>query len=301
MKLSICIPIYNFDVNNLVFDIWDQINRDKISAEIILIDDASNKEFIAKNKNLKDKISQFIFLEKNIGRSRIRNLFLKYAQSDYLLFLDCDGKIINPDFLKIYSDYIDNHYPDIIYGGRKVENIKPDNRFALRWKFAVERENLSVEKRIKKPYFGFQTNNFVVKKEILAKNPFDEEITQYGYEDLAFAIDLYQHKIKINHIENPVLNGDVESNEIFLSKADQSAKSLAQLLKRSKSKDQIVQIKLAKIYFIIKKTHSATIFRFFYHIFKSWIERKLLEGNSSLRFLDLYKLGQLLDYMHFSK
>ena len=69
MKLSICIPVYNFDVNGLVTELSSQIISAHLDAEIILIDDASSVDFIKINKNLEATVSQFIFLEKNIGRS----------------------------------------------------------------------------------------------------------------------------------------------------------------------------------------------------------------------------------------
>ena len=118
MKLSICIPVFNFDVNELISDLQNQIDSDKLDAEILLIDDASNREFVNINENLQSKVNQFIFLDKNIGRSKIRNLFLKYTNSEYLLFLDCDGKIINNNFLKTYFDFINKQNPDVIFGGR---------------------------------------------------------------------------------------------------------------------------------------------------------------------------------------
>ena len=86
MKLSICIPVFNFDVNDLINDLQNQIDTNQLEAEIVLIDDASSQTFVNINKNLETKVSQFIFLEKNIGRSKIRNLFLKYTKSEYLLF-----------------------------------------------------------------------------------------------------------------------------------------------------------------------------------------------------------------------
>src|SRR6218665_1766105 len=231
MKLTICIPVYNFDVNDLVNELQNQIVSNDLDAKIILIDDASKTEFINKNKNLEKTVSQFIFLNKNIGRSKIRNLFLSYSQSEYLLFLDCDGKIINENFLKNYIDFINTKNPDVVFGGRKASDIKPSLEYGLRWKFAVERENLPVKQRLKSPYLDFQTNNFIVKKSVLEKNPFNETITQYGYEDLIFAKDLFKNKVFIDHIDNPIFNNDVETNEVFLNKADQSAKSLCQLIK----------------------------------------------------------------------
>ncbi len=99
MKISVCIPVYNFDVRELVFYLSKEIENQKLNAEIILIDDASNKDFVTINKSLKSTVNQFIFLEKNIGRSSIRNLFLKYASGDFLFFLYCDDKIISENFM----------------------------------------------------------------------------------------------------------------------------------------------------------------------------------------------------------
>ncbi|MNK56001.1 putative glycosyl transferase [compost metagenome] len=298
MKLSICIPVFNFDVNELINDLQSQIDSENLDAEIVLIDDASNQEFICINENLKTKVSQFIFLDKNIGRSKIRNLFLKYVQSEYLLFLDCDGKIINENFLKTYFDFINKKNPDVIFGGRKVSEIKPDSKYGLRWMFATERENLPISQRLKAPYLDFQTNNFVVKKSVLEKVPFNEKITQYGYEDLVFSKDLQNHQIKIDHIDNPIFNNDVESNVVFLSKADQSAKSLAQLIKNDKNFERVSQIRLAKAYLLMKKTGIIFIYKLIYKLSKSRIEKKLLTGKASLKVLDFYKLGQLIGYMN---
>ena len=297
MKLSVCIPVYNFDVNELVAELGNQIDEG-LDAEILLIDDASEEIYIKRNRDLKSKVSQFIFLDNNIGRSKIRNLFLKYSNSDYLLFLDCDGKIISKDFIKNYIDYIDSKNPNVVFGGRKVSNIKPNSEYGLRWKFATERENLPVDKRLKSPYLDFQTNNFVVKRSVLEKVPFNEGIMQYGYEDLVFSQDLLGQKIKIDHIDNPIFNNDVETNAVFIAKADQSAKSLAELIKADKNFNRVAQIRLAKAYLMMKKTGATYIYGLLYTIVKSRLEKKLLTGNASLRALDFYKLGQLIGYMN---
>ena len=103
MMLSVCIPVYNFDVTELITDIRNQINTDDLDAEIIFIDDASQEEMRQRNEIVKSLTDHYILLEKNIGRSKIRNLFLKYSKSDYLLFLDCDGKLLPKDSSKTIS------------------------------------------------------------------------------------------------------------------------------------------------------------------------------------------------------
>ena len=79
MKISVCIPVYNFDVRELVNSLSKEITNAELNAEIILIDDASTKDFITINEPLKNVVNQFILLENNIGRSSIRNLFLNSA------------------------------------------------------------------------------------------------------------------------------------------------------------------------------------------------------------------------------
>jgi hypothetical protein len=162
----------------------------------------------------------------------------------------------------------------------------------------VERENLPVEVRKRSPYLDFQTNNFIVRKTVLQSHPFDETISQYGYEDLIFAKDLYKSKIKIEHIDNPVFNNDVEPNAVFLRKADQSAKSLAHLINTDRDIQRSSKIKLARAYFLLKKTGGVFLYDFFYKLLKPLIVRKLIRGNASLKILDLYKLGQLIGYMN---
>lgn len=294
MKLSVCIPIYNFDVRELVFDLKKEIDDQHIDVEIILIDDASKDECKQVNKEIQNLVHQFIFLEKNIGRSRIRNLFLQYAEGEYLLFLDCDGKIVGRDFLKKYTQFIQkNPGSQIMYGGRRVLEAAADSDHYLRWKFSVERENLPVELRKEKPYLSFQTNNFVIRKEVLNKVGFNPEFQKYGYEDLLFAMDLKAANIKIDHIDNPILNNDLESNIVYLEKVEESVESLSNMLKDETLSSKLAEVKLVKLYTVLKNTPFKAVFNLLFNIGERSIKRKLSKGNVNLRYLDIYKLGLL--------
>jgi glycosyltransferase involved in cell wall biosynthesis len=299
MKLSVCIPVYNFDVRELVFDLTKEIDSQKLDVEIVLIDDASKEEFRQINREIQGIAHQFIFLEKNIGRSRIRNLFLDYCIGEYLLFLDCDGKIIGNNFLKNYIQFIQEHpKASIIYGGRKVLGSASDSDHYLRWKFAVERENLSLKQRLEKPYLSFQTNNFVIRKDILNRVGFNPEFQKYGYEDLLFAMDLKAERIPIDHIDNPILNNDLESNIIYLGKVEESVESLSHMLKDEKPSVKLAEVKLVRIYNKLKDTPFKILLILLFNIGESSIKKKLSKGNVSLRYLDLYKLGLLFRKMN---
>lgn len=295
MKLSVCIPVYNFDVRELIFDLKKEITKKGIDSEIILIDDASYQKFKEINNELQSEVKELIFLEKNIGRSKIRNLFLQYAEGDYLLFLDCDGKIISPDFLETYIETIQqNSKIDVLYGGRTVANVLTDKRHVLRWKFAVERENLSVSRRNGRPYLSFQTNNFIIKKQILSTVQFNPELENYGYEDLLFAMDLKSERIYIHHINNAIFNNDLEANSIYLKKVEESVDNLARMLKSDSLKAKISDIKLVKAYHFIQKWNLKFIFLLLFSFIENILKRNLLSDDPHLRNLDFYKLGLLL-------
>ncbi|MFN1218275.1 glycosyltransferase family 2 protein [Chryseobacterium kwangjuense] len=296
MLLSVCIPVYNFDVRGLVSDLKKEISVNGVDAEIILIDDASDESFKNTHQILQNEVKNFIFLEKNIGRSRIRNLFQKYASGKYLLFLDCDGKITEPDFLKNYTDFIQKHpETDVIYGGRIVSASAPDDEHYLRWKFSVERENLPLDFRLNKPYLSFQTNNFVIKKDIFEKVDFNPAFQKYGYEDLLFAMDLKSEHIKIDHISNPIFNNDLESNGVYLGKVEESIESLAAMLNDKNLAAKLSEVKLVRLY---TKLPFKALFGLILNGFTlKGLEKKLSKRGVKLRYLDVYKLGLLLKKM----
>ncbi|ASK31280.1 glycosyl transferase family 2 [Chryseobacterium sp. T16E-39] len=297
MKITICIPVYNFDVRELVSDLKKEIIAKDFNAEIILIDDQSKEEFKQINEVLQKQVDQFIYLDKNIGRSKIRNLFLTYSKGDYLLFLDCDGKVTDNNFVGNYIQFInENPGTKVIYGGRVVSESNPDRDHYLRWKFAVERENLPVSSRLENPYLSFQTNNFIIGKEVFQKISFNSEFQKYGYEDLLFAMDLKSNNIKIDHIHNPILNIDVEDNRLYLEKVKESVDSLSKMLADEELNSKMSEVKLVKAFNMICRIGLKRAFIVLFKINKPMVEKKLLKGKGkiNLRYLDYYKLGLLL-------
>lgn len=296
MKISVCIPVYNYDVRELFFSLSKEIENQKLNAEIILIDDASTKEFVAINEPLKNNVTQFIFLEKNIGRSSIRNLFLNYASGDFLLFLDCDAKMISENFIKNYINFItENPNSTVIFGGRIPNDSTPPQKYILRWNYSKFRESQHVETRKKNPYLSFQSNNFLIERQLFETQKFNEDLKQYGYEDLIFSLQLREKNIHINHIENVITNVDLETNLNYLTKSEEAAKNLSYLYKSANYKDLISEIKLIKFYKTLKKYRLDKIFSLFFKINKFFLKYILIHKNVSLKFLDIYKLGIFIE------
>ncbi|WP_159472540.1 glycosyltransferase family 2 protein [Chryseobacterium sp. 18068] len=294
MKISVCIPVYNFDVRELVYDLKREIASHSIDAEIILIDDASDEGFKQINNELNNQVSQFILLEKNIGRSRIRNLFLKHTKGDYLLFLDCDVKIDNTDFLKNYLQEItQNREVDVIYGNFKIDSSYSKT---LRNRYSVEREIFSGDKT--SDFSVFKTVNFIIQRETFQKFLFDETLIHYGYEDFVFAKKMELNDVKFSALNNPVIHVDDTSNEVFLAKTETAMNSLFQLSQNAENEKYIKDIKVFSVAKKMKNLGFIKLFVVLYERFiKKMILKNLLSENPKIKYLDIYKLALLLKIM----
>lgn len=286
--ISICIPIYNFDVRPLVEELSRQSKSLEASCEIILIDDNSEEKIKAINGPVCEK-ENYTELPQNVGRSKIRNLFLKHAQHPYLLFLDCDSIVENEHFLKNYIDILSNQ-PKVVCGGRKYPSQKPDKNHLLRWKYGIQIESQPVEVRKASPNTSFMTNNFLIQSAVFKTIQFDERLTQYGHEDTLFGWALKQEGISVTHIDNPIINGEIETNKEYLEKTEKGIDNLVQIIKFRDDSDQLIQeIKLLQFHQKIKKVEGLVQVTFF--LFGPLVKFLLTKGWVSLRCFNFYKLG----------
>jgi hypothetical protein len=232
--ISVCIPVYNYDIRELVSELYIQCVNEKIKFEIICIDDYStNTEIKLINKqfflNLKNDYFIYEELSVNKGRSAIRNYFLNFVNYEYCWFLDCDGKVAeNKNLLTTFLKNLDKNF--VVSGARIYQTEIPENKLLrLHWTWASKRELLDPVKRMKNPVQNFLSNNFIVHKSILLKIPFNEQLDGYGYEDTFWAAQVVNSGFKIKHINNPVLHDGLEINVVFLNKIIESIKNLIKL------------------------------------------------------------------------
>jgi glycosyltransferase involved in cell wall biosynthesis len=299
--LSICIPIYNFDITNLVTVLSKQIKACSIPAELILIDDCSDLLFKEVNDTI-CKDHKYIELKKNIGRSKIRNLFLDYASYDYLLFLDCDSLIISDHFLQKYITAYTQTKANVICGGRIYERIPPNKNQMLSWKYGVKKESKHANEREKSPYSSFMTNNFLVYKQVLEHISFDESLSKYGHEDTLFGYSLKQEKVVIKHINNPVLNGDVEENAVYLEKTKLAIDNLSVILCNVEDKKGFInEVTLLAFYQKIKGKRLLGIVLLFAPIINTTFFLLLKLGVVSLILFNYYKLSYLAKVLNKKK
>lgn len=293
--ISICIPIYNCDVRDLVKSLNSQCKEAKIEYEIILIDDCSTNSFRKINSEL-HIISNYVELDQNVGRAKIRNLFLQYVRYDYLLFLDCDSIIISSDFIKNYVNII-NENLSVVVGGRVYPSERPKRNKLLRWKYCNIRErkpnnNASNEKK------HFLSNNFLIKKSIFENIKFNEKITNYGHEDTLFGYELKKAGVEVSYINNPVLNGELEDNGEFLEKTERSIENLKLILEILNYDVRFInEVNLLRNYYKLKKYKLDFLIYVIWKIKRTLIKFLLKNGISSLILFDFYKLGYLISIM----
>lgn len=284
--LSILIPVYNFDVRQLVADLKAQCEEAGQPFEIICFDDLSISKYQEINSGVKSSNVEYIELEKNLGRSAIRNALGKAAQYPYLLFMDCDSKVVKTDFIKAYLDHLEPN--TLLYGGRcysPTPRIEAD--YFFHWKYGIEREQSSVAQREKQPWHSFMTNNFLIPKNVFEKINFDESLKQYGHEDTLFGLELAKEKIHIKHLDNPLEHIGLETTEVFLKKTEQGLENLFSLWKKGTP----IETKLLNYFIKINNWRSSFLIAFIFKIIKPFLIKQLKSNNPNLLFFDFYKLG----------
>ena len=119
MLLSVLIPCFN--EKNTIEKIVDKINKlEKLNLEIIVIDDNSfdgTKE-ILKNE-IKNKVSQIIFNEKNYGKGYCIKKGIEVATGEIILIQDADLEYDPKEYFKLIKPIKDGN-ADVVYGSRFI-------------------------------------------------------------------------------------------------------------------------------------------------------------------------------------
>ena len=294
--LSICIPVYNFDVRKLVHDLHRQANENLPDFEILLVDDHSDETYRRQNREFRllEKV-KYTEMNENIGRSKIRNLLADKAQFKYILFLDCDVEIVRDDFISKYYEQIRQNEM-VVCGGHIYQETPPEKEKYLHWYYGTQREVKTATERQKAPNDSLMTANFLISKELFEKIRFDERISGYGHEDTLLGYELDKLGIKTNHIDNPVLHAGLDTAAQFLEKTRESMRNLLKLYQFSGFDEKIShKIKALRAFHTAGKSGLQGIIAKLFSAFRQKMENNLLGPRPRIFILDLYKLGFLCE------
>lgn len=151
IEVSVIIPSYNkYPLNQLTLYSLAKQTFDPSKMEVIFVDDGSTDETKQTMSDINlPFVFNYIYINKNMGRSKARNLGIESARGRILIFLDAE-LIVEPDF-------IENHYRHhmrkkgvVVSGGLYLKRIftflYPNFNGEQRWNLysCINREKLEV-------------------------------------------------------------------------------------------------------------------------------------------------------------
>jgi len=291
--LSILIPVYNYDISNLVHDLRNQVVSAGIPFEILVYDDASDNGICTINRQIANLPHvKYKELDKNIGRAKIRNLLSANAQFRNLLFLDCDAKVKSQDFINRYLSFCDTNM--VICGGVSYDDNLPNNFDQLRWQYGRKRECKPASIRNLKPNCSFTSFNFLISKDVFKRVSFNEHVISYGYEDTLFGFALKQNDIPVFHIDNTLIHTGIDSNQVFVNKSFNSVRTLRFIIQNGLScEDLEKEVRILSYYNKIKSIGLRPVVKLFFEITHKNIENNLVNKGGNLLYYDMLRLGYL--------
>ena len=283
MKLSILIPTFDYVCYTLVHDVHTQCEAmgDFGGYEIIVLEDGGKDrgKAIANHKINELSHCKYIRNEKNVGRAAIRNRLADMARGEWLIFMDSDGKVISSDFIRKYMENAQNP-TNIICGGLTHTKVCPTPSCSLRWKYEHYYE---VSQKKNKTFRSFC---FMIYQSTFQQVRFNESYSGYGMEDMQFGIDIQTKGFNFKHIDNPLLNNDLETNSRFLKKTEESLHTLYTHQEHLEASHLLT--------FIHQHPISTRITPLVYKISRYFLLKNLLGKSPNITLFNFYKLGYYL-------
>jgi glycosyltransferase involved in cell wall biosynthesis len=295
--LSICIPAYHCNVDALLIALQNQLESVSGEVEIVVCDDCSPSPIVTNPSEFHEV--RFIRNTKNLGRASTRNALVQAAQGQAILFLDGDSEVISSNFISNWLEIAHNDAVTVSYGGSIYQIEQPPASHFLRWKVSTIRESKTIEERNRNGG-GFKTNNVLIRKSVFEKVSFNEQLSGYGHEDTLFGFELRMNGYHTHHLDNPVRNAVLDTNEAFLAKSEEAILNLCKCIDyASNRKAFIAHVRLLSVHATLKKYGLLGLLRLTAFIGVPVLLNRLKAGRSlgiifGFDFYKLYLLDQLL-------
>jgi glycosyltransferase involved in cell wall biosynthesis len=298
MKISLLIPVFDYDIVALVHSMKSAIGKVPEFDEILIGDDGSSVEYRKKYKSLEGDGVRVIYSKKNIGRAAIRNRLALEAKGDFLLFVDAD--VMLPGTAEAY---ILKWLPmlgksRVIIGGTLYRDSPPgDPDKLLRWKYGKVKEQRKAAVRNKNPHAGFSTFNVLIEKSVFSRIRFNEELKQYGHEDTLMGYQLKKASIEVLHIDNGLFHEGLESNKDFLIKTKLGIENLSKLYDNVTDKRAFSETdRILKFYNRLRLLRVTRILAGIFIRYRDQMEIRLDSSKISLILFGFYKICMFSTY-----
>ena len=223
-------------------------------------------------------------MEKNQGRARIRNRLADEARFEWLLFMDSDAEVISDSFI---VDYLKHTDADVVCGGLCHADTLPSPEVSLRYAYEKRADKKRAACfRAQHPYAQFITFCFMVRASLFHSIRFDDSITEYGHEDTLFGVELERRNANIRHIDNPMRQGGIETNEEFLEKTRAALRNLSLMEDSMRNHSSLL-----RLYNSFSRVRvDGCIARWFARR-EDWLTVRLMRPTPQLHLFFIYKLG----------
>ncbi len=222
--VSVCIPLYNRDISDLLRALVSQLSALKENWEIIIADDGSDKHYIQRNtdtlKSLDLSNIRMEVNENNVGNSENRNILARKAKFPWLLFMDSDVLPVKEDFIEKFITSFQTTSKNIV-GARLL--YPEDKSYTLRVKFGNKHEVVHDWNEKVNPKTLLRGPTFAIRKESILAKPFPELPEDYGYVDTFFFLQFEDEEVEI--IDNQVFHLGIDTNEKYMQKIDKAVRN----------------------------------------------------------------------------
>lgn len=203
-KVSVVVPIYN--VEKYIKKCMDSlVNQTLQEIQIIFVNDGSTDESGNIAKEYASKyLNKIIYLEKeNGGLSDARNFGMRYAEGEYIAFLDSDDYVENTMYEEMYNKALQENsdYVECDFLWEYPDKTKKDKRNS----YNNKKEMLTNVRVV--------AWNKLIKREILEKNniSFPKGLR---YEDIEFTYKLIPYLNKVSYVDKEFVHYVQRNNSI---------------------------------------------------------------------------------------
>lgn len=263
MKISVLIPCLHEDCTQLMRDLQTLAAREGVDVEVL----TGRKQ----------------------GRAANRNALADRATGDWLLFVDADAAVPPGFSFRAYQTAAQES--DVVCGGLRHPDRNPNPAATLRYRYErkADRRRAAHYRRLA-PYDRLSTFNLLVRRSVFMQVRFDEDIREYGYEDVLFSAELERRGVGILHIDNALLHTGLESNEVYLEKVETALRTAYGLRGRLGGHSHVAETARR-----LEAWHVAGLALRAFRVARPWLRCNLLSRHPSLFLFNVYKLGYYLN------
>ena len=234
-RLSVLTPFFRDDPVRLLQALDREAAALHGEVEVVLLDDRGGDPALSARAEAAVRAltlpARLLTPEANVGRARGRNLLAAHARGRHLLFLDSDMLPDRTDFLQRWLALAREEDAPAAVGGFTLDQARPGREHRLHHALQLRAECLPAAERARQPEKYVFTSNLLVRRDVLAAEPFDEGFRGWGWEDVEWGMRAAA-RFGVRHIDNTATHLGLDTASVLAAKYGGSGPNFARVLAR---------------------------------------------------------------------